>query len=194
MVSKRNFVNVVPGVVQRFQGLVDPQTINQKIVECSRERNTQYARKRTRAFLWEKDLLYDPAEEGWERDKLQIASSKFLFCDGHSSMKLPSPTGVVILSVPLLSVCKLFPFVCTCFAPCKQRLYQTVDQGRIHPCLLTMQILCANNWHRHKNPAVLLPGLNVRIVPGGGRGGLKQNLLESTAKAPLLPRGFVMHS
>lgn len=150
MVSKRNFVNVVPGVVQRFQGLVDPQTINQKIVECSRERNTQYAHKRTRAFLWEKDLLYEPDEEGWERDKLQIASSKFLFCDGHSSMKLPSPTGVVILSVPLLSVCKLFPFVCTCFAPCRQRLYQTVDQGRIYPCLLTMQILCANNWHRQK--------------------------------------------
>lgn len=43
-----------------------------------------------------------------------------------------------------------------------------------------------SNWHRDKNPAVFLPGLNV----GNVLRGLIRNLLKSTAKAPLLSRGL----
>lgn len=141
-------------------------------------------KKRVRAFLWETDLLSDPAEQVWEGSRHQAVrstgSSKFLFYNSHFlRVTVLRPTGVAILSAPLLSVCKLFSYVnsyvYTHFAPCRKDLYQAVGQGRIwlHVPIASSEVwhghqpTRTNNWHRKKNPAVFLPGLNVRILLRG---------------------------
>lgn len=67
------------------------------------------------------DLLSDSAEQVWEGSSHEAVrstgSSKLLFYNLHfRRVTVPRPTGVAILSAPVLSVCKLFSFG-TMFTP-----------------------------------------------------------------------------